>query len=143
MAQATKTTASTGFAATGFGPTPITAASAKRGYAKALNPAFAARVFTLTALGASTAKAQGACGARGQQTAMGITAWAVGIAANGGTSATGAAIVAVMLTNAGVLKALASTKAFGTHLNAGVMPPPAFCQGYVNGLCRPQHGLAK
>lgn len=136
--------ANTSFGATGVGPAPLMAASAKRYGAKAmaLNPAFATRTFTLSALGLSTAGAKGCVGRNGQATVMGLTAYAVSLAANGGKAATGAAIVAVMLTHPAFKGVFNGTKANGTHIGANALTAAKWCAGYVNGLTRTQHGLA-
>lgn len=126
-------------AATGNAP-----ASAKR-YGAALNgltPAFAAATFTLTALGKATVGAAGCIGRNGQPTAMGLTAVAVANAANGGTSATGAAVVAAIIGNPQLMAAMLGTKAQGTHLLPNTATAAKWAQGYVNGLCRPAHGMA-
>lgn len=146
QANAPKATAPapTTYAATGIGPAPLMAASAKRYGATAMQlpAAFANRTFTLTALGVSTASAKGCVGRNGQATVMGLTAYAVAIAANGGKAATGAAIVAVMLTHPAFKGVFNGTKANGTHVSANTLTAAKWCAGYVNGLCRPQHGLA-
>lgn len=143
MANRTKATAATA-TATATGPNPLMAASAKRYGAKAgaLTPAFATRTFTLTALGRAAVATNGCTGAQGQATAMGLTAYALGIATNGGNAATGAAIVAVMLTHTAFTGVFNGTKANGTHVSPNATTAAKWCQGYVNGLCRPQHGLA-
>jgi hypothetical protein len=131
------------------------AASAKRYGALAgqLTPAFAQRTFTLSNLGNGAVSAKGCIGRNSQATAMGLTAYALGIAANGGNCATGAAIVATMLTHPafmvpnpsgqGLVSLFTITKANGVHISANATTAAKWCQGYVNGLCRPQHGLAK
>lgn len=108
----------------------------------ALNPAFAARTFTLTRLGQAAVAAGGAIGKNGQVTVMGATAVAVGIAANGGTAATGAAIVTAMLNNPALLAAFAASRAKGTHVVTGTALHSQWCAGYVKGLCIAKHGLA-
>lgn len=141
---ATPTATATNYAATGVGPAPLMAATAKRygASAMALAPAFAARTFTLSNLGVSTANAKGCVGRNGQATVMGLTAYALSLAANGGKAATGAAIVAVMLTHPAFKGVFNGTKANGTHVSANALTAAKWCAGYVNGLCRPQHGLA-
>lgn len=126
----------TNYAATGIGPAPLMPASVKRGYAKALPAAFAARVVTLNTYGQSVAKAGGIIPATGKQTVMGIMAWAAGIAAGKGNSATGAQIVSVVLTNKAVLAALSGTKANGVHIGPNCPPCPLWVKGYiVSGIC--------
>jgi len=140
---AAATVASTATAATGVGPAPLALASAKRygALAGTLSPAFANRTFTLTPLGASVA-ANGGTGTSGKVTVMGLAAVAVSIAANGGKAATGAAIVNVMLTHPAFAGVFNGTKANGCHVSANATTAAKWCQGYVNGLCRPAHGLA-
>jgi hypothetical protein len=126
-------------AATGTAP-----ASNKR-YGVALNaltPSFATATFTLTALGKAAVTAAGCTGRNGQPTAMGLTALALGHAANGGLSATGAAIVTAIIGNPQLMAGMLGTKANGTHLLPNTATAAKWAQGYVNGLCRPQHGLA-
>jgi len=127
-----------------LGPNPLMAASAKRYGANAgnLSASFAARTFTLTNLGMAAVAAKGCTGKAGQATAMGLTAYALGIAANGGKCASGAAIVAVMLTHPAFAGVFNGTKANGTHVAPNATTAAKWAQGYVNGLCRPQHGLA-
>lgn len=108
----------------------------------ALTPAFANATFTLTALGKGAVGVAGCIGRNGQPTVMGLTAVAVANASNGGTSATGAAIVAAMLGNPQLMAALLATKANGTHIAPSAATVAKWAQGYVNGLCRTQHGLA-
>ena len=143
-------------AATLLGRTGLTAApaiAAKLGTAPAsarrygatvhgLTPSFATATFTLTALGKSTVAAQGCIGRNGQPTAMGLTCVALANAANGGTAATGAAIVAAILGNPQLMAAMGGTKALGTHVTPNSATAAKWAQGYVNGLCRTQHGLA-
>lgn len=128
-----------------LGPNPLMPASAKRYGALAgqLTASFATRTFTLTALGSQAVAAKGCTGKAGQPTAMGLTAYALGIAANGGQCATGAAIVAVMLTHPAFAGVFNGTKANGVHVAPSATTAAKWAQGYVNGLCRPQHGLAK
>lgn len=140
------TPASTAFAATGVGPTAPTAATVRR-YGANLNtltPAFAGRRFAPTALGKAAIAAAGGIGRNGQPTAMGLTAVAMGnaMAANNGKSATGTEIVAAILGNPQLMAAMLGTKAQGTHITANSPAAPKWAQGYVNGMCRPQHGLA-
>jgi hypothetical protein len=119
-------------------------ASAKR-YGAAVNsltPSFANATFTLTALGKAAVGVAGGIGRNGQATAMGLTAVALANAANGGTSATGAAIVAAILGNPQLMAAMGATKALGVHVTPNSATAAKWAQGYVNGLCRPQHGLA-
>lgn len=122
------------------------AASVKRYAAgiNALTPAFAARVFTPTPLGKAAIAASGCIGKAGQATAMGLTAVAMGnaMAANGGAPANGAAIVAAIIGNPQLMAAMLGTKAQGTHILPNSPAAAKWAQGYVNGLCRPQHGLA-
>lgn len=128
--------------ATGMGPSALLAATAKRYGANAgmLSPAFANRTFTLSTLGATVAASGGLSGA-GRPTTMGLTAVALMVASNGTGSATGAAIVAAMLSPA-LAARIAATKANGYHTNGANPMPAKVAQGYVNGLCRPAHGLA-
>jgi hypothetical protein len=126
--------------------TGTAAASAKR-YGAALNaltPAFANATFTPTALGKAAIAANGCTGRNGQATAMGLTAAAMGnaMAANGGAPATGAAIVAAIIGNPQLMAAMLGTKAQGTHILPNTATAAKWAQGYVNGLCRPAHGLA-
>jgi hypothetical protein len=107
-----------------------------------LTPSFATATFTLTALGKSTVGQAGCIGRNGQPTAMGLTAVALANAANGGNSATGAAIVAAILGNPQLMAAMGGTKALGTHVTPNSATAAKWAQGYVNGLCRPAHGLA-
>jgi hypothetical protein len=107
-----------------------------------LTPAFATATFTLTALGKAAVAANGGTGRNGQPTAMGLTAVALANEAQGGLSATGAAIVAAILGNPQLMAAMGSTKALGTHVQPTSATAAKWAQGYVNGLCRPQHGLA-
>lgn len=128
-------------AATGVAP-----ASAKR-YGQALNsltPAFAAATFTPSALGKAAIAAQGGIGRNSQATVMGLTAVALGnaMAANNGQPATGQAIVLAILGNPQLMAAMGATKALGVHVTANSATAAKWAQGYVNGLCRPQHGLA-
>lgn len=122
--------------------------SAKR-YGAALNKplstGFANTVFTLTPQGAKVIGGHwGKPGATpyGNVTAMGLTVLAFGAAANGGQTATGAAIVAAMLGNPAIVAALQGTKANGGHVQANAPLCANFVQGYVNGMCRAQHGYA-
>jgi hypothetical protein len=108
----------------------------------ALSPAFAATTFTLTALGRNAVALGGGIGSKGQQTVMGLTAVALAQAANGGTSATGQAIALAMLGNPQIVAALTATKANGVHVVSSATLSAKWVQGYVNGLCRPAHGLA-
>ncbi len=119
-------------------------ASAKRYGAtvNGLTPSFATATFTLTALGKAAVASQGCLGRNGQPTAMGLTAVAVANASNGGTSATGAAIVAAILGNPQLMAAMGGTKALGVHVTPNSATAAKWAQGYVNGLCRTQHGLA-
>lgn len=128
-------------AATGTAP-----ASAKR-YGNAVNsltPAFAAATFTPSALGKAAIAAQGGIGRNGAVTVMGLTAVALGnaIAAQGGNSATGQAVVLAILGNPQLMLAMGATKALGVHVTANSATAAKWAQGYVNGLCRPAHGLA-
>jgi hypothetical protein len=136
---------------TGLGALP--AAAAKYGVAPAsakrygaavssLTPSFANATFTLTALGKQAVAANGCIGSKGQATAMGLTALALAHAANGGLSATGAAVVAAILGNPQLMAAMGATKALGVHVVPNSATAAKWAQGYVNGLCRPQHGLA-
>jgi hypothetical protein len=104
-----------------------------------LTPAFAAATFTLTALGKAAVAANGCTGRNGQPTAMGLTALALGQC---GHSATGAAIVAAIIGNPQLMAAMLGTKAQGTHILPNTVAAAKWAQGYVNGLCRPAHGLA-
>ncbi len=115
-----------------------------KGGANALTPAFAATVFTPTALGKRAIAAQGAIGKAGQVTVMGLVAVALGnaIAANGGTSATGAQVAVALLGNPQLMAATGGTKALGVHITAANATAAKWAQGYINGLCRPAHGLA-
>jgi hypothetical protein len=122
-----------------------TAAASNKRYGAALNaltPAFAAATFTLTALGKGAVGQAGCIGRNGQPTAMGLTAVALHNAANGGTAATGAAIVAAIIGNPQLMAAMLGTKAQGTHILPNTATAAKWAQGYVNGLCRPAHGLA-
>lgn len=122
-----------------------TAPASNRRYGAALNaltPAFATATFTLTALGKASVAQAGCIGRNGQPTAMGLTAVALANAANGGTAATGAAIVAAILGNPQLMAAMGGTKALGTHVTPNSATAAKWAQGYVNGLCRPAHGLA-
>jgi hypothetical protein len=122
-----------------------TAPASNRRYGAALNaltPAFANATFTLTALGKGAVGQQGCIGRNGQPTAMGLTAVALHNAAQGGTSATGAAIVAAIIGNPQLMAAMLGTKAQGTHILPNTATAAKWAQGYVNGLCRPAHGLA-
>jgi hypothetical protein len=116
-------------------------ASAKRYGAgiSALTPAFANATFALTALGKQAVAANGCIGRNGQATVMGLTAVAL---ANAGGTATGQAVVMAMLGNPQLVAALLGTKANGTHVAPSAATVAKWAQGYVNGLCRPQHGLA-
>lgn len=125
--------------------TGVAAASAKR-YGNAVNaltPAFANATFTPTALGKQAIAAQGCIGRNGQATVMGLCAVALGnaMAANGGT-ATGAQVVLAILGNPQLMAAMGATKALGVHVTANSATAAKWAQGYVNGLCRPAHGLA-
>lgn len=104
-----------------------------------LTPAFASATFTLTALGKQAVAANGCTGRNGQPTAMGLTALALGQC---GHSATGAAIVAAIIGNPQLMAAMLGTKAQGTHILPNTVAAAKWAQGYVNGLCRPAHGLA-
>lgn len=119
-------------------------ASVKRygAWANSLNPAFANATFTLTAYGRSVAANGGCNGVRGQATAMGLTAVALATAANGGTSATGAAVVAAIIGNPALMAAMLGTKANGVHLTPNSATAAAWAKGYVNGLTRAKHGMA-
>lgn len=126
--------------------TGTAAASGKR-YGAALNvltPAFAAATFTPTALGKAAIAANGCTGRNGQPTAMGLTAVAMGnaAAANGTANPTGAQVVAAIIGNPQLMAAMLGTKAQGTHILPGTATAAKWAQGYVNGLCRPAHGLA-
>lgn len=141
LAAATRVAAATGVAAAsakryGNGNSNVAAA------VNTLTPAFAVATFTLTALGKQAVGVAGCIGSKGQPTAMGLTAVAVANAANGGTSATGAAIVAAILGNPQLMAAMLGTKANGTHVLPTAACAARWAQGYVNGLCRTQHGLA-
>jgi len=144
MARNTNKAATATAATAPLGPNPLMAASAKRYGANAgnLSASFATRTFTLSNLGMAAVAAKGCTGKAGQATAMGLTAYALGIAANGGKCATGAAIVAVMLTHPAFAGVFNGTKANGTHVAPNATTAAKWCQGYVNGLTRPQHGLA-
>jgi hypothetical protein len=126
--------------------TGTAAASANRYKAAAhsLTPAFAAATFTLTPLGKAAVAANGGIGRNGQATVMGLVAVALGnaIAANGGTSATGAQVAAALLGNPQLMAATGGTKALGVHVTAANATAAKWAQGYINGLCRPAHGLA-
>lgn len=122
-----------------------TAAASNKRYGVALNaltPSFATATFTLSALGKAAVAANGCTGRNGQATAMGLTALALAHAANGGLSATGAAVVTAIIGNPQLMAAMLGTKAQGTHILPGTATAAKWAQGYVNGLCRPQHGLA-
>jgi hypothetical protein len=122
-----------------------TAPASNRRYGAALNaltPAFASATFTLSALGKQAVAANGCTGRNGQPTAMGLTAVALANAAQGGLSATGAAIVAAIIGNPQLMAAMLGTKAQGTHITPNSATAAKWAQGYVNGLCRPAHGLA-
>lgn len=122
-----------------------TAPASNRRYGAALNvltPSFANATFTLTALGKAAVGVQGCTGRNGQPTAMGLTAVALGNAAQGGNSATGAAIVSAIIGNPQLMQAMLGTKAQGTHIVPNSATAAKWAQGYVNGLCRPAHGLA-
>lgn len=122
-----------------------TAPASNRRYGAALNvltPAFANATFTLTALGKQAIAANGCIGRNGQATAMGLTAVALANASNGGTAATGAAIVAAIIGNPQLMAGMLGTKANGTHITPNSATAAKWAQGYVNGLCRPAHGLA-
>jgi len=108
----------------------------------ALSPAFAATTFTLTRNGLNAVALQGAIGSKGQVTVMGLVACCLANAANGGNSATGAAIALAMLGNPQIVAALQGTKANGVHVISSATLSAKWVQGYVNGLCRPAHGLA-
>lgn len=138
------TAAPTTYAVTGIGPAPLMPASLKRygATANALPAAFASRVFTLTAAGVNVANAKGCNGRNGQATAMGLTAYAVAVASNGGNSASGAAIVSAMLTAPAFKGVFNGTKANGVHISPNALTAAKWCAGYVNGLTRPAHGLA-
>jgi len=125
-----------------MGTAPLTAASIARKYTKGLAPAFAARTFTLTPAGHALIANNG-LNAHGRLTAIGATCLALGIASNGGNSATGAAIVTAMLTSPACLAAFLGTKANGVHFTASNPPTPGFAAGYVKGLAMAKHGLAK
>lgn len=128
-------------AATGNAP-----ASVKRygGTVNGLTPAFAAASFAPTALGKRAIAANGCIGSKGQATVMGLVAVAMGnaIAANGGGSATGQQIALALLGNPQLIAATGGTKALGAHVTAANATAAKWAQGYVNGLCRPAHGLA-
>lgn len=122
-----------------------TAAASTKRYNAAVNtltPAFAAATFTLTTLGKGCVAQAGCIGRNGQPTAMGLTCVALHNAAQGGTSATGAAIVAAIIGNPQLMAAMLGTKAQGTHILPNTATAAKWAQGYVNGLCRTQHGLA-
>ena len=122
-----------------------TAPASNRRYGAALNaltPAFATATFTLTALGKQAVAAHGGIGRNGQPTAMGLTAVALANAANGGNAATGAAIVQAIIGNPQLMAGMLGTKAQGTHITPNTATAAKWAQGYVNGLCRPAHGLA-
>jgi hypothetical protein len=128
--------------------TGVSAASANR-YAKgavnvpatvnALSATFAATTFSLTALGKAAVSANGCIGNKGQPTVMGLTACGL---ANAGGTATGAQVAAAILGNPALVTAMLGTKAGGHHVIATAALAARWVQGYVNGLCRPQHGLA-
>lgn len=121
-------------------------ASAKRYGAtvNGLTPSFASAAFTPTALGKQAIAANGCIGRNGQATVMGLVAVALGnaIAANGGNSATGAQVVVALLGNPQLMAATGGTKALGVHVTPANATAAKWAQGYVNGLCRPAHGLA-
>lgn len=121
-------------------------ASAKRYGAtvNGLTPSFAAATFTPTALGKAAIAANGGIGRNGQATVMGLVAVALGnaMAANGGKPATGAQVVVALLGNPQLMAATGGTKAFGVHVTAANATAAKWAQGYINGLCRPAHGLA-
>lgn len=122
-----------------------TAAASNKRYGAALNaltPAFAAATFTLTTLGKGCVAQAGCIGRNGQPTAMGLTCVALHNAAQGGIAATGAAIVAAIIGNPQLMAAMLGTKAQGTHILPNTATAAKWAQGYVNGLCRTQHGLA-
>lgn len=122
--------------------TGTAAASAKRygNGAALLTPAFASATFTLTAMGKAAHGCGGAIGRNGAVTLMGLTAVALG---NAGGTATGAQVVAAMLGNPQLVAAMLGTKAAGVHVNAATATSAKLAQGYVNGLCRAAHGLAR
>jgi hypothetical protein len=127
--------------------TGAAAASAKRYSARlgSLNPAFAAATFTLTPLGKQAVAANGCIGSKGQPTVMGLFAVALAnaTAANNGAPATGQQVCLAMLGNPQLMQAALATKAAGTHLIPANTTAMGWAQGYVNGLCRSAHGLAK
>lgn len=114
----------------------------KGGGVNALSAAFANATFTLTQLGRQTVAVNGCVGKAGQATAMGLTACALANASNGTGSATGAAIVAAIIGNPQLMAAMLGTKANGAHIVPNSPAAAKWAQGYVNGLCRTQHGLA-
>lgn len=105
----------------------------------ALSPAFAATTFSLTALGKNAVALQGCIGSKGQATVMGLTALCLG---NLGGKATGQQIAVAMLGSPAIVAALQATKANGVHIVGNAALSAKWVQGYVNGLCRPAHGLA-
>jgi hypothetical protein len=113
-----------------------------RATVNALSPAFAATVFTLTRNGLNAVAANGCIGSKGQATVMGLTAVCLANAGNGSGKATGQAIALAMLGNPAIVAALQGTKANGVHIVASATLSAKWVQGYVNGLCRPAHGLA-
>lgn len=109
-----------------------------------LTPSFASATFTPTALGKAAIAANGCIGRNGQPTVMGLVAVALGnaIAANGGGNATGAQVVCALLGNPQLMAATGGTKALGVHVTPANATAAKWAQGYINGLCRPAHGLA-
>jgi hypothetical protein len=121
-------------------------ASLKR-YGAAVNgltPAFASATFTPTALGKAAIAANGGIGRNGQPTVMGLVAVAMAnaMAANGGNPPTGAQVVVALLGNPQLMAATGGTKALGVHVTPANATAAKWAQGYINGLCRPAHGLA-
>ncbi len=129
------------------GTTGTAPASVKRygAMVNGLTAAFAAASFTLSPLGKAAIAANGGIGRNGQATVMGLVAVALGnaISSNGGTSATGQQVVLALLGNPQLMAATGGTKAFGVHVTAANATAAKWAQGYVNGLCRPAHGLAR
>ena len=109
-----------------------------------LTPAFANATFTPTALGKAAIAANGCIGRNGQATVMGLVAVALGnaMAANSGNPPTGAQIVVALLGNPQLMAATGGTKALGVHITPANATAAKWAQGYINGLCRPAHGLA-
>lgn len=109
-----------------------------------LTPSFASATFTPTALGKAAISANGGIGRNGQPTVMGLVAVAMANAmvANGGNAPTGAQVVVALLGNPQLMAATGGTKALGVHVTPANATAAKWAQGYINGLCRPAHGLA-